>query len=160
MKKTIYVYREYNDDAPKDMITKVSFDKQELLNYMKDRADLFMRSSCKFSCSLEKLQEYIDCELYSEGDATIFDDSIFCNEYGTNYYWEVVKGETVEESAETKCSNNCKEVTTKMRNNLRQLAALAERCSDETFDDDDENGTHGILTLCDRIVDKIDTYLA
>lgn len=117
MERTIYVYHEYNDDAPRDMITKVSFDKQELLNYMKDRADLFMRSSCKFSCSLEELQKYIDNEIYSEGDATIFDDSIFCNEYGTNYYWEVIKGETVEESTEAKRTDNCKEVTSDMRDN-------------------------------------------
>lgn len=108
MERPIYVYHEYNDDAPMDMITKVSFDKQELLNYMKDRADLFMRSSCKFSCSLEQLQKYIDNEIYSEGDATIFDDSIFCNEYGTNYYWEVIQGETIEKSAEVKCSDNDK----------------------------------------------------
>lgn len=119
-----------------------------------------MRSSCKFSCSLEQLQKYIDNEIYSEGDATIFNDSIFCNEYGTNYYWEVVKDESVEESAKAKRTDNCKEVTSEMRDNLRQLADLAEKCSDETFDDDNENGTHGILTLYDRIVDSIDTYLA
>ena len=62
----------------------------------------------QFTCSLEQLQKYIDNEIYSEGDATIFDDSIFCNEYGTNYYWEVIEGETIEESAEVKRLNNNK----------------------------------------------------
>ena len=49
----IYVYHEYNDNTPTGMITKVSFDKQELLDYLKDRADLFTRNSLKFGCSLE-----------------------------------------------------------------------------------------------------------
>lgn len=108
MERPIYVYHEYNDDAPRDMITKVSFDKQELLNYMKDRADLFMRSSCKYGCSLEKLQEELDYGIYSDDEVKISDDFLFCTEYGTNYYWEVIQGETVEESAEVKRSDNDK----------------------------------------------------
>ena len=41
------VQEEYNDNTPTCMITKVSFDKQELLDYLKDRADLFTRNSLK-----------------------------------------------------------------------------------------------------------------
>lgn len=77
MERPIYVYHEYNDDAPRDMITKVSFDKQELLNYMKDRADLFMRSSCKYGCSLEKLQEELDYGIYSDDEVKISDDFLY-----------------------------------------------------------------------------------
>ena len=93
----IYVYHEYNDNTPTGMITKVSFDKQELLDYLKDRADLFTRNSWKFGCSLEKLQEDINCGLYSDKDAEISDDYIFCNEHDTNYYWKVIEGETIKQ---------------------------------------------------------------
>ena len=93
----IYVYHEYNDNTPTGMITKVSFDKQELLDYLKDRADLFTRNSRKFGCSLEKLQEDIKCGLYSDKDAEISDDYIFCNEHDTNYYWKVIEGETIKQ---------------------------------------------------------------
>lgn len=96
MEKPIYVYHEYNDEHPREMITKVSHYEQELKDYMKERAEKFFKNSCKFGCSLEKLQEDIDCGLYSDEDAEITDNFIFCNEYDTNYYWEVIKGETIE----------------------------------------------------------------
>lgn len=50
-------------------------------------------------------------------------------------------------------------VTPEMKAMLQNLADLANRCSDEIWDDDDENGTAGILSLCDKLADKIDKYL-
>lgn len=50
-------------------------------------------------------------------------------------------------------------VTPEMKAMLQNLADLANGCSDEIWDDDDENGTAGILSLCDKLADKIDKYL-
>lgn len=58
----------------------------------------------------------------------------------------------------------CKErrgvlVTDEMHSKLRALSILAEECSDQVYDDGDENGSAGILKLCDQITDKINTFL-
>lgn len=58
----------------------------------------------------------------------------------------------------------CKErrgglVTDEMRSKLRALSILAEECSDQVFDDGDENGSAGILKLCDQLTDKINAFL-
>lgn len=58
----------------------------------------------------------------------------------------------------------CKErrgtlVTDEMRSKLRALSILAEECSDHVFDDGDENGSAGILKLCDQITDRINAFL-
>lgn len=50
-------------------------------------------------------------------------------------------------------------VTEEMREMLKILADLADQCSNEIYDDDDENGTGGILCLCDKLVNKIDSYV-
>ena len=55
--------------------------------------------------------------------------------------------------------DECGYVTQEMKNKLQSLADLANECSDEIWNDDDEDGTAGILKLCDKLVDKIDKYL-
>ncbi|HAU84604.1 MAG TPA: hypothetical protein DCW90_03575 [Lachnospiraceae bacterium] len=50
-------------------------------------------------------------------------------------------------------------VTNEMKNLLSKIADLASQASDEVYDDDDEKGTAGILSLCDQLCDKIDKYL-
>lgn len=50
-------------------------------------------------------------------------------------------------------------VTTEMKELLKQIADLTYKASEEVYDDDNENGTGGILTLCDKLYDKIDNYL-
>lgn len=50
-------------------------------------------------------------------------------------------------------------VTEDMRAMLRRLSNLASQASDEVYDDDQGDGTAGILVLCDLLVDKIDDYL-
>lgn len=58
----------------------------------------------------------------------------------------------------------CKErrgvlITDEMRSKLRALSILAEECSDQVYDDGDENGSAGILKLCDQLTDKINAFL-
>lgn len=50
-------------------------------------------------------------------------------------------------------------VTNEMKELLKKIADLACRASDEVYDDDNENGTAGILNLCDELYEKIDEYL-
>lgn len=51
-------------------------------------------------------------------------------------------------------------ITPEMITLLKQLSDLANQCSDEIYDDNDlKHGTAGILTLCDQLTTKIDTYL-
>ena len=45
-------------------------------------------------------------------------------------------------------------------NKLQHLEDIANEASDEIRDDDKENGTSGILKLCDQLADKIHAYLA
>ena len=42
---------------------------------------------------------------------------------------------------------------------LSRIADLAAQASDEVYDDDDDNGTYGILSLCDQLYEKINRYL-
>ena len=46
-----------------------------------------------------------------------------------------------------------------MKEQLRQLADLADDASCQVYDDDQEDGTGGILKICDKLVQKIDAYL-
>ena len=50
-------------------------------------------------------------------------------------------------------------VTENMKEQLRQLADLADDASCQVYDDDQEDGTGGILKICDKLVQKIDAYL-
>ena len=50
-------------------------------------------------------------------------------------------------------------VTEEMRELLERLADLADQASDEVYDDDDADGTAGILKMCDQLVEKIYGYL-
>lgn len=56
-------------------------------------------------------------------------------------------------------SINCKNTTTEMRELLKKLANLAVQASNEVYDDDNQNGTRGILNLCDDLSDRINQYL-
>lgn len=51
-------------------------------------------------------------------------------------------------------------VNEEMRDLLQQIADLAYQASEEVYDDDKEDGTAGILCLCDQLYEKIDNYLA
>lgn len=51
-------------------------------------------------------------------------------------------------------------VTEEMKDMLKRLSDLAYRASEEVYDDDREDGTAGILCLCDELYEKIDNYLA
>ena len=50
-------------------------------------------------------------------------------------------------------------VTNEMKELLKKIADLAYQASEEVYDDDNENGTAGILNLCDKLYEKIDEYL-
>lgn len=50
-------------------------------------------------------------------------------------------------------------VTREMRELLERLADLAAQTSDEVYDDNDEDGTGGILKLCNQLTEKICGYL-
>ena len=50
-------------------------------------------------------------------------------------------------------------ITKEMKELLQRLADLAAQVSDEVYDDDNENGTMGILRTCDQLLEKIDSYL-
>ena len=50
-------------------------------------------------------------------------------------------------------------ITEEMKELLQRLADLAAEVSDEEYDDDNENGTMGILRTCDQLLEKIDSYL-
>lgn len=52
-----------------------------------------------------------------------------------------------------------KNVTPEMKDLLEKLADLAVQVSDIVYDDDDPDGTMGILNLCDKLCRKIDRYL-
>lgn len=75
------------------------------------------------------------------------------------------KSDELEMVAANECMcEKCKErrgalVTDEMRSKFRALSILAEECSDQVFDDGDENGSAGILKLCDQITDKINAFL-
>ena len=47
-----------------------------------------------------------------------------------------------------------------MKDLLKKVSDLAYQASEEVYDDDKENGTAGILSLCDKLYEKIDNYLA
>ena len=42
---------------------------------------------------------------------------------------------------------------------LKRISDLCYQSSEEIFDDSKENGTGGILNLCDQLYEKIDKYL-
>lgn len=48
-------------------------------------------------------------------------------------------------------------VTNEMKELLKKIADLAYQASEEVYDN--ENGTAGILNLCDKLYEKIDEYL-
>lgn len=50
-------------------------------------------------------------------------------------------------------------VTNEMKELLKKIADLAYQASEEVYDDNNENGTAGILNLCDKLYEKIDEYL-
>jgi len=50
-------------------------------------------------------------------------------------------------------------MTKEMIRLLNQLADLANEASETIFDDGKEEGTGGILKLCDKLTMKIDKYL-
>ena len=50
-------------------------------------------------------------------------------------------------------------MTEKTRKLLNQLADLADEASETIYDDGKEDGTGGILKLCDKLTMKIDEYL-
>lgn len=50
-------------------------------------------------------------------------------------------------------------VTPEMQRLLKKISDLAYQASSEVYNDDDENGTAGILNLCDQLYEKIDQYL-
>lgn len=50
-------------------------------------------------------------------------------------------------------------ITNKMKELLKKIADLAYQASDEVYDDNNENGTAGILNLCDQLYEKIDEFL-
>jgi len=50
-------------------------------------------------------------------------------------------------------------MTEKTRELLNQLADLAYDASETIYDDGKEDGTGGILKLCDKLTTKIDKYL-
>lgn len=52
-----------------------------------------------------------------------------------------------------------KNITPGMKDLLEKLADLAVQVSDIVYDDDDSDGTMGILNLCDKLCRKIDRYL-
>ena len=52
-----------------------------------------------------------------------------------------------------------KYVTDEMRKQLQKLEDMANECSDEVWDDEDPDGTGGILKLCDQLVSKVEKYL-
>lgn len=52
-----------------------------------------------------------------------------------------------------------KNITKEMKKLLEDLADLTEKASNEVYDDGEENGTGGILKICDLLVNKIDEYL-
>lgn len=56
--------------------------------------------------------------------------------------------------------NNEEKVTPNMKDLLKQIADLSYQASEEVYDDDKEEGTAGILSLCDKLYEKIDNYLA
>lgn len=49
-------------------------------------------------------------------------------------------------------------VTDEMRKQLQKLEDMANECSDEVWDDEDPDGTGGILKLCDQLVSKLEKY--
>lgn len=49
--------------------------------------------------------------------------------------------------------------TDEMRKQLQKLADMANQCSDEVWDDEEPDGTGGILILCDQIATKVEKYL-
>ena len=49
-------------------------------------------------------------------------------------------------------------VTEEMKDLLSRVADLAAQASDKVYDDDDDNGTYGILSLCDQLYEKINRY--
>lgn len=51
-------------------------------------------------------------------------------------------------------------VNEEMKDMLKRLSDLAYRASEEVYDDDREDGTSGILCLCDQLYEKIDNYFA
>lgn len=51
-------------------------------------------------------------------------------------------------------------ITQEMKDLLKKVSDLAYQASEEVYDDDKENGTAGILSLCDKLYEKIDSYLA
>jgi len=50
-------------------------------------------------------------------------------------------------------------ITDGMRKQLQKLEDMANECSDEVWDDEDPDGTGGILKLCDQLVSKVEKYL-
>ena len=50
-------------------------------------------------------------------------------------------------------------VTPEMQQLLKKISDMAYQASSEVYNDDDENGTAGILNLCDQLYEKIDQYL-
>lgn len=50
-------------------------------------------------------------------------------------------------------------ITDEMRKQLQKLADMANLCSDEVWDDEEPDGTGGILILCDQIATKVEKYL-
>ena len=50
-------------------------------------------------------------------------------------------------------------ITEEMKDLLKRVSDLAYQASEEVYDDDDKNGTAGILNLCDKLYEKIDNYL-
>ena len=84
MGKQLYMYQEYNDYSLGDIITKVSYNRDELMNYLKKRVEKF------FNCSWDKIKE----NYHIPDDDLIMEDG-FVKYYAqdADYYWEVTKAE-------------------------------------------------------------------
>lgn len=79
----------------------------------------------------------------------VFKNCIYETGEDTSYYREKESSVFIDPS-----------VTDEMKNKLQHLEDIANEASDEIWDDDKENGTSGILKLCDQLADKIHAYLA
>ena len=84
MGKQLYMYQEYNDYSLGDIITKVFYNRDELMNYLKKRVEKF------FNCSWDKIKENYHVP---DDDLTMEDGFVRYYDQDADYYWEVTKTE-------------------------------------------------------------------
>ena len=84
MEKQLYIYQEYSDFSLGDMITKISYNRDELINYLKKRVEKF------FDCPWDRIKE--DWHI-SDDDLIMEDGFVKYYDEDADYYWEVTKAE-------------------------------------------------------------------